>query len=67
MEMLVIYDIAGQIWGIVYGEDKELVGLKSMAIEIPNGYDVERINVDNTEDPQPVFRKLSKDGETNAE
>lgn len=67
MKMLVIYDISGQIWGIVYGEDKELVGLKSMAIEIPNGYDVERINVDNTEDPQPVFRKLSKDGETNAE
>ena len=67
MKMLVIYDISGQIWGIVYGEDKELVGLKSMAIEVPNGYDVERINVDNTEDPQPVFRKLSKDGETNAE
>ena len=67
MKMLVIYDISGQILGIVYGEDKELVGLKSMAIEIPNGYDVERINVDNTEDPQPVFRKLSKDGETNAE
>ena len=67
MKMLVIYDISGQIWGIVYGEDKELAGLKSMAIEIPNGYDVERINVDNTEDPQPVFRKLSKDGETNAE
>lgn len=67
MKMLVIYDISGQIWGIVYGEDKELVGLKSMAIEVPNGYDVERINVDNTKDPQPVFRKLSRDGETNAE
>ena len=67
MKILVIYDVSGQIWGIVYGEDKELVGLKNMAIEVPNGYDVERINVDNTEDPQPVFRKLSKDSETNAE
>lgn len=58
MKALVIYDSTGHIWNIVYGADTAPQGLTCMWLDIPDGAQLERIDVTNPDDPQPVFNYL---------
>ena len=58
MKALVIYDSTGRIWNIVYGEDTAPQGLTCVWVDIPDGAQLERIDVTNPDDPQPVFNYL---------
>lgn len=58
MKALVIYDSTGHIWNIVYGADTAPQGLTCMWVDIPDGAQLERIDVTNPDDPHPVFDYL---------
>ena len=58
MKALVIYDLTGKIWNIVYGEETAPQGLTCMFVDIPDGAQLESIDVTDQENPQPVFTYL---------
>lgn len=58
MKALVIYDLTGKIWNIVYGEEIAPQGLTCMFVDIPDGARLESIDVTDQENPQPVFTYL---------
>ena len=58
MKALVIYDATGKIWSIFYGEDQVPQGLLALFVDIPDGGQLERIDVTNPDDPKPVFTYL---------
>lgn len=58
MKALVIYDATGRIWLISYGEETLPQGLTCMFVDIPDGAQIESIDVTNPDDPQPVFTYL---------
>lgn len=58
MKALVIYDATGKIWSIVYGEEQAPQGLLALFVDIPDGGQLERIDVTNPDDPKPVFSYL---------
>lgn len=58
MRALVIYDSTGYIWNIVYGAGTAPQGLTCMWVDIPDGAQLERIDVTNPDGPQPVFSYL---------
>lgn len=58
MKALVIYDSTGRIWNIIYGEETVPQGLTCMWVDIPDGAQLERIDVTNPDDPHPVFNYL---------
>ncbi len=55
MRALVIYDITGRIWSIIYGEEQAPQGLLSLFVDIPEGAQIEKINVTDPCNPEPVF------------
>lgn len=55
MRALVIYDSTGRIWSIIYGEDSVPQGLQCMWVDIPDGATLERIDVTDAANPQPVY------------
>lgn len=58
MKALVIYDATGKIWSIIYGENQVPQGLLAVFVDIPEGAQIERIDVTNPDDPKPVFSYL---------
>ena len=58
MKALVIYDVTGKIWSIVYGEEEAPQGLTSMFVDIPEGAVLTKIDVTDPKNPQPVFTYL---------
>ena len=58
MRALVIYDFTGRIWNIVCGQEEVPQGLTCMFVDIPDGAQLERIDVTDLENPQPVFSYL---------
>ena len=58
MKTLVIYDSTGRIWLQAHGETEVPQGLTSMFVDIPDGAILERIDVTDAENPQPVFTYL---------
>lgn len=58
MKALVIYDDTGRIWTIVYGEEQVPQGLQCIWVDIPDGAQMDRINVTDADNPQPVFSYL---------
>ena len=58
MKALVIYDATGKIWSIFYGEDQVPQGLLALFVYIPDGGQLERIDVTNPDDPKPGFSYL---------
>lgn len=58
MKALVIYDLTGKIWNIVYGEETAPQGLTCMFVDIPDGAQLQSIDVTNPDNPQPVFTHL---------
>lgn len=55
MKALVIYDLTGRIWNIIYGEETVPQGLPSMWIDIPDGAQLERIDLTDPKEPKAVF------------
>lgn len=58
MKALVIYDVTGRIWNIIYGQEELPQGLTCMFVDIPDGAILQSIDVTNPDDPQPVFSYL---------
>lgn len=58
MKALVIYDLTGRIWNIIYGEETVPQGLTCMWVDIPEGAQMQRVDVTNPEDPKAVFTYL---------
>ena len=58
MKALVIYDSTGRIWSIIYGEQSAPQGLQCTWVDIPDGAVLERIDVTDPINPQPVFTYL---------
>ncbi|WP_419032415.1 hypothetical protein [Dysgonomonas gadei] len=58
MKALVIYDLTGRIWNIIYGEEAIPQGLTCMWVDIPEGAQLQRIDLTNSEEPKPVFTYL---------
>lgn len=55
MRALVIYDLSGRIWNIVYGSDEAPEGLLYLWVDIPSGANLMSIDVSDVSNPQPVF------------
>lgn len=55
MRTLVIYDNTGAIYLMLHGEEEVPQGLQSLFVDIPDGAQLERIDVTNPNHPQPVF------------
>ena len=49
MKALVIYDVTGKIWSIVYGEEEAPQGLTSMFVDISEGAVLTKIDVTDPE------------------
>lgn len=58
MKALVIYDLTGRIWNIIYGEETVPQGLTCMWVDIPEGAQLERIDLKNPEEPKAIFLYL---------
>ena len=58
MKTLVIYDLTGKIWLMAHGETEVPPGVLSMFVDIPDGATLTKIDVTDTENPQPVFEYL---------
>lgn len=58
MKALVIYDLTGHIWNIIYGSEELPQGLPCMFVDIPEGAQLQRIDVTDKENPKPVFNYL---------
>lgn len=58
MKSLVIYDNTGKIYLILHGEEKVPQGLQAIFVDIPDGAILNRIDVTDSKDPQPVFSYL---------
>lgn len=58
MKALVIYDLTGRIWNIIYGEETVPQGLTSMWVDIPEGAQLERIDLKNPDEPKVIFSYL---------
>jgi hypothetical protein len=58
MKALVIYDLTGRIWNIIYGEETVPQGLTCMWVDIPEGAQIQRVDVTDPDDPKAVFTYL---------
>ena len=58
MRALVIYDLTGRVWQIIYGEEKVPQDLPAVFVDIPEGAQLERMDVTDPENPKPVFNYL---------
>lgn len=55
MEALIVYDETGRIWSISYGEKNKPQGLLSLIVTIPDRAVLEKIDVTDPKNPEPVF------------
>lgn len=58
MLALVIYDLTGKIWSIHYGEDNVPQGLLSLYVDMPDGAQIDHIDLSDPSNPKPVFSYL---------
>lgn len=58
MKALIIYDLTGRILAIYYGETQIPQGVPCMKADIPKGAQLERIDLTDPKNPQPVFGYL---------
>lgn len=63
MRALVIYDLSGRIWNIVYGADEEPNGLLCMWVDVPNGMNLISIDTSDPENHTPVFNTKEENTE----
>lgn len=60
MGALVIYDQAGKVWIIAYGETNIPQGLSGSFVAIPEGSVLESMDLTDPENPVPVFHTESR-------
>ncbi len=58
MKALIIYDLTGTIWNIVYGEGVAPQGLPCMYVDMPDGAQIERVDITDPEHPKAIFSYL---------
>ena len=58
MKALVIYDLTGRVWQIIYGEEEVPQGLTAAFVDIPEGAQLERMDVTDPGNPKPVLHYL---------
>lgn len=58
MEAIILYDLTGKIWHIIYGTSEIPQGIPCVKADIPEGAQIERIDLTDPENPHPVFRHL---------
>ena len=58
MKALVIYDLSGRIWNIIYGEEIVPQGLPSIWVDIPDGAQLKCIDLTAPEEPKAIFLYL---------
>lgn len=58
MKALVIYDNTGKIYLIMYAVEEVPQGLPFLWVDIPEGAQLERIDLTNPDDPQPIFKYM---------
>lgn len=58
MKALVLYDLTGKIWNIIYGAEEVPQGMPSIFVDIPENAQLERIDLTDPKNPQPVFNYL---------
>lgn len=58
MEAIILYDLTGKIWHIIYGASEIPQGIPCVKVDIPEGAQIERIDLTDPENPHPVFRHL---------
>lgn len=58
MKALVIYDLSGRIWNIIYGEEIVPQGLPSIWVDIPDGAQLKCIDLTDPEEPKAIFLYL---------
>lgn len=61
MRALVIYDLTGYIWNVIYGADEEPNGLLCMWVDIPSNANLVKIDVSDPTNHQPVFNYINKE------
>ena len=60
MRALVIYDLSGHVWNVVYGADDAPEGLLYLWVDIPSGTNIVSVDVSDMSNPQPVFSYIEK-------
>lgn len=58
MKALVIYDLTGRIWNIIYSSETVPQGLTCMWADIPKGAQLKCIDVTDPENPKAIFTYL---------
>lgn len=58
MRAIIIYDLTGRIWNIIYGSDELPQGIPCMFVDIPDGAQIDRIDVTDPDHPKAVFTYL---------
>ncbi|SET80175.1 hypothetical protein SAMN05443270_1485 [Lacrimispora sphenoides] len=58
MKALVIYDLTGRIWNIIYDTETIPQGLTCMWVDIPDGAQLKCVDVTDPENPKAVFTYL---------
>lgn len=65
MQALVIYDNAGNVWNITYGDSVNPEALASARLEIPDGSQLTGVDLTDPEGPKPVFESIPASDYTN--
>lgn len=65
MQAVVIYDNAGNVWNVTYGDSAKPESLGSARLEIPDGAQITGVDLTNPEAPQPVFESIPASDYTN--
>lgn len=58
MKTLVIYDLTGKIWNIVYGDCATPQGIPCTYVDIPEGAQIESMDLTDPENPKAIFTYL---------
>ena len=59
MKVLVVYDITGTVWNVIYGSELEPGALAVAAMEIPEGSRITGVNLSDPKNPNPVYETAS--------
>ena len=66
MRALVIYDLTGYIWNIVYGADSAPAGLLSLWVDIPEDAELIAIDVSDPTNHKPIFNYVDQNTDIKA-
>ena len=59
MKVLVVYDITGTVWNVIYGSELEPGAMTVAAMEIPEGSRITGVDLSDPKNPNPVYETAS--------